>query len=157
MASSPPLKGVRGLAYLRRPFIYRASHDKCKADLSNFFSMCEFLGVPIAHEKTLGPHTTLQFAGIELDSLRQEVRLPSEKIHKCRTLLHQFAQKRSVTLRELQSLIGLLNFCCSVVTPGRTFLRRLRDLTAGVTLPHHYIRLNTELIKCSVGASSWMN
>ena len=36
--------------------------------------MCEFLGVPIPHEKTLGPHTTLQFAGIELDSLRQEAR-----------------------------------------------------------------------------------
>ena len=47
------------------------SHDKCKADLCNFLSMCDFLGVPIAHEKTLGPHTTLQFAGIELDSVRQ--------------------------------------------------------------------------------------
>ena len=64
---------------------------------------------------------------------------------------------RSVTLREPQSLIGLLNFWSSVATPGRAFLRRLIDLTAGVTLPHHYIRLNTELIKCSVGASSWMN
>ena len=75
------------------------SHDKCKAYLHNFFSMCDFLGVLIAHEKTLGPHTTLQFAGIELDSVRQEARLPSEKIHKCHALLHQFAQKRSVTLR----------------------------------------------------------
>ena len=56
----------------------------------------------------LGPLTTLQFARIELDSVRQEARLPSEKIHKCSALLHQFAQKRSVTLRKLQSLIGLL-------------------------------------------------
>ena len=106
--------------------------------------MCDFLGVPFAHEKTLGPLTTLQFGGIELDSVRQEARLPSEKIHKCRALLHQFAHKRSVSLRELQSLIGLLNFCCSVVTPGRVFLRRLIDLTAGVTHPHYHIRLNTE-------------
>ena len=106
--------------------------------------MCDFLGVPIAHEKTLGPLTTLQFAGIELDSVRQEARLPSEKIHKCRALLHQFAQKRSVTLCELQSLIGLLNFCCSVAAPGREFLRRLIDLTAGVTRPHHHIPFNTE-------------
>ena len=69
------------------------SHDKCNADLSIFFSMCDFLGVPIAHAKTLGPLTTLQFAEIELDSVRQEARLPSGKIHKCRALLHQFAQK----------------------------------------------------------------
>ena len=55
----------------------------------------------------------------------------------------QFAVKRSVTLRELQSLIGPLNFCCSVVTPGHAFLRCI-DLTAGVTCPHHHIRrLNT--------------
>ena len=52
--------------------------------------MCDFLGVPFAHEKTLGPLTTLQFGGIELDSVRQEARLPSEKIHKCHALLHQF-------------------------------------------------------------------
>ena len=99
------------------------------------------ISVDITHSKQ--DPTTLQFSGIELDSLRQEVRLPSEKIHKCRAQLHQFAQKRSVTLREPQSLIGLLNFWCSVVTPGRAFLRGLIDLTAGVTLPHHYIRLNT--------------
>ena len=37
-----------------------------------------------------------------------------------------------------------LNFCCSVVTPERAFLRRLIDLTAGVTRPHHHIRFNTE-------------
>ena len=79
---------------------------------------------------------------IELDSVRQEARLPLEKLTKCRTLLHHFLKKRSVTLRELQSLIGLLNFCCSVVIPGHAFLRRLIDLTSGLTRPYHHIRLS---------------
>ena len=114
------------------------------ADLHNFLAMCKLLGVPIAHEKTVGPNTTLQFAGIELDSVRLEARLPLDKLAKSRTLLHQYYKKRSVTLRELQSLIGLLNFCCSVVVPGRAFLRRLIDLTSGLTRPHHHIRLNRE-------------
>ena len=118
--------------------------DKCSTDLHNFLAMCKFLGVPIAHEKTVGPNTTLQFAGIELDSVRLEARLPLDKLTKSRTLLHQYYKKRSVTLRELQSLIGLLNFCCSVVVPGRAFLRRLIDLTSGLTRPHHHIRLNRE-------------
>ena len=78
--------------------------------------MCYFLSVPIVHEKTLGPHTTLQFA----DEIRQEARLPSEKIHKHHALLHQFAQKRSVALHELQWLIGLLNLLfCGHVSPIR--------------------------------------
>ena len=118
--------------------------DKCSTDLHNFLAMCKFLGVPIANEKTVGPNTTLQFAGIELDSVRQEARLPLEKLTKSRTLLHHYYRKRSVTLRELQSLIGLLNFCCSVVVPGRAFLRRLIDLTSGLSRPHHRIRLNRE-------------
>ena len=50
-------------------FIARTK-DKCSTDLHNFLAMCKFLEVPIAHEKTVGPNTTLQFAGIELDSVR---------------------------------------------------------------------------------------
>ena len=33
----------------------------------------------------------------------------------------------------------------SVIRPGRAFLRRLIDLTVGVCLPNHYIRLNREV------------
>lgn len=44
----------------------------------------------------------------------------------------------------MQSIIGLLNFACSVVVPGRTFLRRLINLTCGVTNPKFYIRLNKD-------------
>lgn len=134
---------VSAVLHILDDFLFIApTEDKCRTDLSNFLAMCDFLGVPIAQEKTVGPDTTLQFAGIELDSVRQEARLPLEKLTKCRTLLRQFLQQRSVVLRDLQSLIGLLNFCCSVVVPGRAFLRRLIDLTAGTTRPHHHIRLN---------------
>ena len=47
-------------------------------------------------------------------------------------------------MTELQSLIGLLNFTCSVIVPDRTFLRRLITLTVGVKRPRHFIRLNRE-------------
>ena len=61
----------------------------------------------------------------------------------------QFAyiSRRKVTLKELQSLIGLWNFACSVIVPGRVFLRRLINLTMGVTHSHHFIRLTNETKK----------
>ena len=93
--------------------------------------MCDYLGVHIAQEKTCGPSQVIQFAGITLDSINQEARLPEDKLQKCRLLLESFCRRRKVTLRELQSLIGLLNFTCSVIVPGRAFLRRLIDLTIG--------------------------
>ena len=44
----------------------------------------------------------------------------------------------------MQSLIGTFNFACKVVTPSRTFLRRLIDLTRGVHNPNHLLRINSE-------------
>ena len=46
---------------------------------------------------------------------------------------------------ELQSLIGLLNFACSVIISGRASLRRLIDLTIGVKAAHHRIRLTSQV------------
>ena len=91
------------------------------------------------------PVTTLSFAGIELDSVLLEARLPSDKPDKCRSLISEFLQRKKVTLKEVQSLTGLLNFAFSVVRPGRAFLRRLIDRTVGIRSPEHRIRLNKEV------------
>jgi hypothetical protein len=68
-------------------------------------------------------------------------RLPPEKIVKCIEEIQAVAAHKTVTLKRLQQLIGLLNFACQVVLPGRAFLRRLIDLTIGLRLPHHHRRL----------------
>lgn len=101
-----------------------------------------YLGIPMAPEKTVGPSTTLAFAGIELDTVAVEARLPLEKLEKCRDLISSFLRRRKVTLKEVQSLAGLLNLACAVMVPGRAFLRRLIDLTIGVKRPHFLIRLS---------------
>ena len=36
----------------------------------------------------------------------------------------------------------MLNFACSVVLPGRAFLRRQIDLTIGISRPQHFIKLS---------------
>lgn len=75
------------------------TQERCARD---FLGLCNYLGVPIATEKTMGPYTPLQFAGITFDSiLNMEARLPVNKLQKCRNLLSEFLRKRSVTLRDL--------------------------------------------------------
>ena len=59
-------------------------------------------------------------------------------LKKIRNLLSIFLKRKKVTLKELQSLLGL---------PGRTFLRRLIDLTIGLKYPTHRKRLNNEAKK----------
>ena len=53
-------------------------------------------------------------------------------------------KSRSVTLHQLQSVIGLLTFASRVISPGRAFIRRLTNLTFGISRPNHHIRLTAE-------------
>ena len=99
----------------------------------------------MAPEKTFGPSTILTFAGVELGTIRCESRLPEDKLLKCKQLIAEFIKKKKATLRELQSLTGVLNFACSVVVPGRCFLRRLIDLTIGLKRPGHFVRVSKEV------------
>ena len=68
-----------------------------------------------------------------------------KKVEKCLLAIRSLLGRKKVTLKELQSLIGLLNFACLVVTPGRVFLRRLINLTIDIKQSHHFIRLTTEV------------
>ena len=74
-----------------------------------------------------------------------EARLPPDKLVKCCDLIAEFLRHRKVTLREIQSLTGLLNFACTVVVPGCAFLRRLIEFTIGIHSPHFLIRLTREV------------
>ena len=94
--------------------------------------------------KTKPPTSKITIYGIEIDSDKMEARLPPVKVEKVKENLREMKGKTQTTLRKLQSLIGLLNFACSVVVPGRAFLRRLIDLTCGVSKPHELIELTEE-------------
>ena len=95
--------------------------------------MCDRIGVPLAPEKAMDPPTYLPFLGIDLDTVNMVACLPDDQLKNVSDLLSQFLHRDKVQLKELQSLIGVLNFGCTVIVPGRAFLRRLIDLTVGVT------------------------
>ena len=81
------LLGACSVLHILDDFLFIApTKDQCRRDLTNFVSLCNHSGVPLAPAKTVGPATVLQFAGITLDSVRMEARLPEEKLQKCRNL-----------------------------------------------------------------------
>ena len=122
--------------------IVSKSIKSCDNELKAFLKTCDEIGVPMAPEKTVGLSCVLSFAGIELDTTKMEAWLPCDKLTKCRSPIHHFLHRKKVTLKELQSLIGLLNFTCSVMEPGGTFLPCLINLTVGIKRPRYFLRLN---------------
>lgn len=125
-------------------FVGPSGSDICMNSLSAFLEMCRHIDIPIKEEKTVVPCTCIIIYGIEVDSGSMETRLPDDKVTRIITLLKDMKVKKKVTLRDLQSMTGLLNFACTCVVPGRTFIRRLYDLTIGVSCPNHFIRLNKQ-------------
>ena len=125
-------------------FIGPEGSKSCINDLNAFIALCDRIGVPLKEEKTHLPFCVITIYGIEVDLLQMESRLPNDKVAKIRYALLEMRHRKKVTLRELQSLIGLLNFACSIIRPGRAFLRRLIDHTCGIRCPTHKIRLNCE-------------
>lgn len=123
-----------GMSHMLDDFFFIGSpqSDICKNDLMNFLALCGRINIPIKEKKTIWPVTFITIYGIEVDFIDMMSRLPPDKLDKCRTLVYKFSRRKKVTLQELQSLIGVLNFACLVVVPGRAFLRRLIDLTIGV-------------------------
>ena len=119
----------------------------CQIIMGHFQKCMSELAVPIAGEKTEGPTTVLCFLGLELDSNEMVIRLPMEKVHEIIQKIQAVLSKRKVTLKAMQSLIGVLQFACRAIIPGRPFCRRLINSTCGILNPYYHIRVTQNIKK----------
>ena len=119
----------------------------CHNNLDHMLTICDELGFATNPRKTVQPCTQLELLGVELDSVAQEARITETRLGETIDMLYEWRLRSSCTKRQLQSLIGKLNFICSVCRPGRTFLRRMIDLLQNVQHPSHHIRLGNRFLK----------
>ncbi|KAG1927366.1 proline-rich protein 36-like [Pimephales promelas] len=90
------------------------------------------LGIPIAQEKTMGPATSIEFLGINLDSVRFQASLPKEKIDRIILISSTLADSPECSKRELLSMLGHLNFAMRIIPQGRPFISHLLFLASSV-------------------------
>ena len=114
----------------------------CDGALRVSLDLCKALGVPIAEHKLEGPAPSLSFLGIQIDTIQGTLALPQEKLDRIKALITSWRQRKCCKKRELLSLIGQLQHACRVVKSGRTFLRRMIDLSAVPKELDHWVRLN---------------
>lgn len=136
---------VSTMSHILDDYIFISKSESiCQSYLQKFLSLAELLSIPVKHSKTVVPSTCAVVHGIEIDTLLMQARLPQDKLEAATNLVKSFSRRRKVTLRELMSLLGTLQFASKVVVGGRPFLRRLYDLTKGIVKPHFHIRLGQE-------------
>lgn len=121
-----------------------ASSDKCLEHMQATIKLFADIGVPLAPEKVIGPLTCLTFLGIEIDTMSMSLKLPAAKFEELLQEIEIWSTKRKCTKREILSLIGKLSFAAKVIPSGRTFLRRLIDLSTTVSKLTHHITINLQ-------------
>ena len=105
------------------------------------YKFCMVRGT-FAPGKIIGPTTCLVFQRILTDTITMAVSLPSEKLDESLPLLEFWTGRKKFTKRELLFLIGKLSFAAKVIPSGRTFIKRLIELSTTVQQLDHHISLN---------------
>jgi len=137
-------QGVSPIMHYLDDFLTLAPPDSttCQRNMDIIKSVCLHLGVPLAVEKVEGPSTLLTILGIDLDTVRMEARLPTDKLHRIHHQVKTWLSKKRATKRQILSLVGLLQHATKVVHPGCTFLSRIYSLTTKSKQPSHRKKLS---------------
>ena len=106
-----------------------------------FYDICKEVNLPVAEDKTLWPSQVMSYLGNEIDTILMIIRVPPDKIAETRILIAAILASKTVTVKKIASVAGLLNFFTRAVLPGRAFLSRLYAVTH---LPqHHHVNITT--------------
>ena len=121
-----------------------AESQQCLQALLILIRVCAALGIPLAPDKQDGPTAVITLLGIIIDTIKEELRLPEDKLQRLIELAAKWEKRKTCTHRELESLIGTLHHATKVIFSGRSFLRRAIALLSVAKMRHHHIRLNAE-------------
>ena len=122
----------------------------CDWQMRVFLEVCEEIQFPVALEKTFWGTNVLTFLGMLLDTQKQLIGIPMDKLLKALSWVEYFLNKnkKKATVHEFQKLCGILNFLCRCIVPGRAFVRRLYVVTTlsngKVLKPHHHVKITEE-------------
>lgn len=132
------------LAYLDDFLVIGRDYTECSQGYNTLIQLLQQLGFDVNMDKCVPPCQKLTYLGVEICTVSRTLGLNAEKTLNLisKLNLQRWQHKKSATKRELQQLIGKLNWAPRVIRGGRTFLRRLIDLMGSVKRNSHHVRLN---------------
>ena len=139
--------GKRPVNYLDDYLFIAYIRSLCNHQVRCFLAICSEIRFPVSMEKTFWSTTELTFLGFLINTIKQFVSIPVDKVQRATDLIEEILNKdsRKVTVHQMQKLCGFLNFLCKCIVPGRAFTRRLYSYFSSSMLPHHHIKVNGEM------------
>ena len=85
----------------------------------------KFSGIKESVNKCLDPSTEMPFLGVLFNTVDMTLKVTPDRLVEILTLVQEWLVKDQATLKQLQSLLGKLNFVAHCVKPARIFICRL--------------------------------
>ena len=86
------------------------------------------IGIIEVEDKAIKPAVVAVFLGVLFNTEEMTMTIPPDRIKELRLLLEGWRTRTTASLRELQQLLGKLNFVCNTVRAGRIFVSRLINM-----------------------------
>ena len=119
-------KGVKIFAYLDDWLIWESSPHRCRAALQKVLRVIEKYGFLVNEKKSmLTPAQRVKWLGLIWDTNEGSLSLPQDYQAKVKAAVKDFVAKKFVTRRQLERVVGLINFACTVDPLGRVYLKRV--------------------------------
>ena len=119
---------IQAVNYLDDFIVIGATLEEATWAQKVVIKILRYLGFYISWGKVTPPSQLCRYLGLDIDSIKMEIRLPKDKLEKLINLLNKYVGKSTISKNELESLGGLLAHCSHVVDGGRTHSRRFYDL-----------------------------
>ena len=141
-------KGYKTIVcYLDDFLIVAQTYDECIHTLNVLIHLLRQLGFHLNYNKVEGPSQNLTFLGVVLDSINMTLSIPPSKLTECDEIMSRFIAQRKVNKREIQSLVGKLNWLSHLIYGGRSHMRRLIDRCNTLRKPWHRTIVTVEMKK----------
>jgi hypothetical protein len=107
------------------------SFERCKATLQQVIAVMERLGWLINMDKLEGPAQLLTFLGILIDTVKQTLGIPQARLVTLLAKLTDLLAARRLTVRDIRSIAGRLQWVAAVFPHGRPYIASLYSHTTG--------------------------
>lgn len=128
--------------------ICAASWEECKAHMDLAIKILQQLGIRLQDDKKMGPAQQLPFLGIDIDTVARRISIPQSKLDNLAIAISSLLSEaradgtHKVRYKDLESLIGRLNWVAEVMVAGRPHLKLIRACLWSRPCPHkNYLRI----------------
>ena len=98
---------------------------KAHAAFMTLGEILDDIGILESKSKACSPSRKMLFLGILIDTENMTVSIDQSRLDEVKKLLNDWHNKTNASLKETQSLVGVLSFCATCIREGRLFFSRI--------------------------------